>query len=603
MNGFISKLNSLILHPRFIGGVLIGGVLSIAMCWGVVELIPNRSVNQSFIRSNVKSDINSMPRGRLRANDTLQAILTMEGPMQRKRYVNELLGSLNTDEIVDLITASKVFKDSRKLSATQNIVFDTLARSDPTTALKNVWDMESHRWRDLIRVVFGAWSLTDTNAALDSATTLEAPFREEAIKAVLSKRVDLLATELMELARSHQVESTAQQIITRSKMFRLVEEPELAIQLVAESNFDTESQLDILMLFFDMLNHKEGFDQVLNQLTTLHSTYGQVTELLDDLVRDIARADPKKTWEYLLTMSPEPQDQLHYGILDAWGESDPHEALLALSKVENPDALDLAIDGILAGWVRTNPTELLNNLQLIPKQYRDSAIRSAVVELVQSGAADKAGQHMRELKSQGELADRTVSSFMYAWAPKNPTTAVEWILANTETKDSLRGRLLSIALPELALLNPIEAMKISIEQTSDGTNSFERLEARVVRALALNKRFDEAKDLLRIVREPERLEAYVDLGSGFIEFGESDRVFELAQELSASDRKRFFGRITATWLTLEPDHLMASLASLPDQDSRSQVALNIVALSDVIQNLTLEQIEYARNFIRWPEEN
>ena len=565
--------------------------------------MPNRSVNQSFIPSNANSDINSTPRGRYRTNDTLQAILTIESPTQRMRYVNELLGSFNTDEIVDLITASKVFKDSRKLSATQNLVFDTLARSDPTTALENIWEMDSLRRRDLIRVVFSAWSLTDTHAALGAATALEDPFREEAVKAVLSERVDLPETELMELARSHQVEFTAQQIITQSKVIRLIDEPELAVQLVAESNFDTESQLDLLMLFFDMLNHKEGFDQVLNQLTTLHSTYGQATELLDDLVRDIARADPKKTWEYLLTMSPEPQDRLHYGILDAWGESDPHEALLALSKVENPDALDLGIDGILAGWVRTNPTELLNNLQLIPKQYRDSAIGSAVVELVQSGAADKAGQHMRELKSQGELADLTVSSFMYAWAPKNPTTAVEWILANTETKDSLRGRLLSIALPELALLNPTEAMKISFEQASDGSNSFERLEPRVIRALALNKRFDEAKDLLRIVREPERLEAYVDLGSGFIEFGESDRVFELAQELSESDRKNFFGRITATWLTLEPDHLMASLPSLPDRDTRSQVALNIVSLSDVIQNLTPEQIAYAKTFIRWPEEN
>ena len=517
--------------------------------------------------------------------------------------MNELLGSFNIDEIVDLITVSKVFKDSRKLSATQNIVFDTLARSDPTTALKNIWDMDSHRWRDLIKVVFSAWSLTDTHAALGSATTLEAPFREEAVKAVLSERVDLPEAELMELARSHQVEFTAQQIITQSKVMRLIDEPELAIQLVAESNLDTDVQLDLLLLFFDMLNQSEGFDQVLNQLTTLHGAYGRSTELLDEIVRDIARKAPKKTWEYLLTLAPETQEQLQRGILDVWGESDPQEALFVLSDLEVSQTIAIGIHTVIADWASTDPDALLNNLQLVPTMFQNSAVSSALVELVHSGAVDEAAQHIQELNVQKEVVDLAISNFVYRLVQTDPTTAIEWILANTDTTDRLRGNLLSIALPKFALVNPLEAMRVSLEQPYDETNPFAGSEVRVIRALAFNKRFDEAKELLKMVREPRRLRAYIQLGSGFIEFGESDKAIELAQELSESDRKDFFGRITATWLTLEPDHLMASLPSLPDRDTRSQVALNIVSLADVIQNLTPEQIEYAKTFIRWPGEN
>ena len=591
------------MHPRFVGGVLIGGVFGIAVCWGVVELMPNRSVNQRFIPSNADSDINSIPRGRYRTNDTLQAILTFDSPTQRKRYVNELIGSFNTDEIVDLIAASKVFKDSRKLSATQHLVFDTLARSDPTAALKNIWNMNSHRWRDLIRVVFSAWSLTDTHAALGAATTLEDPFREEAVTAVLSERVDLPEAELMELARSYQVDLIAQQIITQSKVIRLIDEPELAIQLVAESSFDTDFQLDLLMLFFDMLHQKEGFDQVLNQLTTLHSAYGQSTELLDEIVRDIARKSPKETWEYLLTLSPETQERLQRGILDVWGESDPQEALFVLSDLEVSQTIAIGIHTVIADWASADPDALLNNLQLVPTMFQNSAVSSALVELVHSGAVDEAAQHIQELNVQKEVVDLAISNFVYTLAQTDPTTANEWILANTEISDRLRGNLLSITLSKFALVNPVEAMRISLEQPYDETNPYAGSEVRVIRELAFNKRFDEAKELLKMVREPRRLRAYIQLGSGFIEFGESDKAIELAQELSESDRNDFFGRITATWLTLEPDHLMASLPSLPDRDTRSQVALNIVSLSDVIQNLTPEQIEYAKTFIRWPGEN
>ena len=288
---------------------------------------------------------------------------------------------------------------------------------------------------------------------------------------------------------------------------------------------------------------------------------------------------------------------MRQGILDVWVEIDPKQTFLALSNQENPNYFYISFYGLMTAWARESPTDLLNNLQLIPKRAREVAISLAVAALVQSGSVNEAELYLKELKVQGEPVRSAVQEFVVTLSRTDPSAAIEWIGSSTETPDYFREILLIITLPKLALVNPVEAMRISHEHPYDESNPYSGMDDDVIRALAFEGRFDDATEMLEQVREPMRLQSYSHIGSAFIEFGRPEDAIALAQELSSTARKDYFGRITQAWLTFDPEHLMQTLADLPDQDTREIVAMRILILLDSIPHLSLEQKEYVKNLL------
>ena len=285
-----------------------GAVIGIALCWGITELSTFQNKESEVWTTAVGLERGPDNLAPSSARDSLKAILEIRSPTEQRKTLHGQLSGLDNAQVANLIQESTEIDDNQKLFSIQEVMFERLAQSDPNSALKLMWQMETYRWRDLIPIVFGTWSRVDVHAALSMANTLDAPFRNEATNAALAERIELSNSELVEIAQSHKIESIAHRIINEKQVMRLIDEPEQALQLVANTNLGEDQQKNLVMKLFDPLIQRDGIDQVLPLLSVLHTTFGETTELLSDLVQEIAKHDPVKTWQYVMGLPQILQD-------------------------------------------------------------------------------------------------------------------------------------------------------------------------------------------------------------------------------------------------------------------------------------------------------
>ncbi len=461
-----------------------------------------------------------------------------------------------------------------------------------------MWSNHRQRWRDLLPVVFGEWSLLDLQAALQMASTLEEPYREQAVRTVLEIGFEQEPTNVIEISRALGLESTAQQLNTESQVMSLVDDPNRALDQVASANIGEDRQRTLIRHMLDIWIHRDGIEPVLPLLQKLQATYGENKRLLVELVSSIAEHDPERTWEYMLSTPTEVQNRLREGILFAWVESDPQRALIALTEQESPELLYLDFNQAVDAWGYRNPKEVLENLDWIPPEHVESAIADAIRRIAEDESVMEAERLLKELKSRGEPDGRAISALVHTVGRLDPVAAVALALSHTEEDGPERDLLLLLVLPKLALVDPVQAMKTAHEHPYDESSYFSGMDDDVVEGLASNGRLTEAKEALGMVREPMRMKSYAALGMAYIEFDQPEEAINLADDLSKSDRIEYFKSVAYTWFFLNPDHVVSTLVRLPEEDERDVVAREILGAQQIVDHLWPQQIEYVKTFLQ-----
>lgn len=587
----------LVLDIRFLVGIVSGGFLCIVLCIGIEELTSDLGEGTRSSVENAASVSDSSVATDPSQEEQLQAILEIQSPTERRRAVHSLLFELDAKQLVQLISASASLEASPKLRAVQAQMFEELAGIDPERALRQVSRMHLLGQQELMTVVFRQWSRSDMRRALRRAQALESPYAEVALQAVMSERADLSDSDLMQIARDHNVEHIANHLILESQVMRSMGRPTRAIDMVASSDLDEGQQLALLKRLFRTWIQRNGIDGILPLFSDIHSTFRAKTTILEGLFADIARHNPQAVWEGVLSSSVELQQQAAPVVLAAWAESDPHEVLQAISGLNHGHLRGLSYRRLIEAWGRVHPADLLENARLFPQEYRESAIVTAIWRLARTGSIDEARRHLQDMKSRGESVDRPSVELVRAWALRDPAAATAWTLEFAPEESGLRGSMLRIVLPNLALVDPDEAMQVALAHPYDESSSFVTTDMWVVQGLASGGRLDTARTMLDEVREPMKLGSFASVGLAFIEFGQPDEAITLAEELSEADQEHYFARITALWLSLSPNHLIDNLESLPSEGVRKAVAKTTLDLQRYGSNLSTEQTEYARTFL------
>ncbi len=587
----------LVLDIRFLAGIVSGGILCSVLCIGFVELTSDLGESQRSGGENAATWSDSIASSDPSQEEQLQAILEIQSPIKRRRAVQSLLFELDAKQLVQLISASTSLEASPKLRVVQAQMFRELAGIDPARALRQVSRMPIHGQQKLLTVVFREWSRSDMRRALRRAQAMGSPYAEVAVQAVMSERADLSDSDLMKIARDHNVERIASHLILESQVMRSMGRPIRAIDMVASSDLDEGQQLALLKRLFRTWIQRNGIDGILPLFSDIHSTFRAKTTILEGLFADIARHNPQAVWEGVLSSPVELQQQAAPVVLAAWTESDPHEVLQAISGLNHGYLRGLSYSRLIEAWGRVHPADLFENARLFPQEYRESAIVTAIWQLARTGLIDEARLHLQDMKSREESVERPSIELVRAWALRDPAAATAWTLEFAPEESGLRGSLLGIVLPTLALVDPDEAMQVARAHPYDESSSFVTTDMWVVQGLASSGRLDTARAMLDEVREPMRVGSFASLGMAFIEFGQPDEAITLAQELSEADQENYFARITARWLSLSPYHLIDNLESLPSEGVRKAVARATLDMQRYIPHLSMEQTEYARTFL------
>lgn len=595
--------------PKFIDsnktlliGIFIGAGLSIVSCVGIASLLNSTSTGGESIGIDelqaLISDEGQLPE----VKGSLEDIVSDGSPSQRRKDLHTYLVGKDSEELQKLIDDSDELIEGQRLVLAQNFLFEHLAKINPNHALTKVWSQAEHRWEELLSVVFGTWALSSLNDAVNAASKLEGSFRSVAVRAILVDRTDITDVERSEIAQILDNEFIANVILSETMVMQLLHRPSDAWDVVLNDSVSDDTQADLLGHIASAWISMEGVDgyvPVFRRLCALDGSYR--SKLTTSVIRRVAAANPQRAWEQAQNLSSEAQQWIKPEIMSVWGSIDRQEAFEHVTQIEDPEIQHRVYKSLIDGWSSTQPSVVLNNLQLIPPELRTDAIGSAIIQLARNRSYDEATRYLQDLDEQGENVVRASESLIYIWSMLDPLSALNWLRANTETGGPYSSMSLYMAIEQLSLQDPTQAIAFADANEFPDTTA-ESMKLQVIQALASNGRFESAKAALQQLQDPLNRMTYDTLGRNLIFFDRSNEAIELAKDLPESRWIDYFKLLSISWFNAKPDELVDTLAQLPNKRVRSAVAEQILSSASYYDHvLSSKQLEYVQTFLEVEE--
>ena len=123
---------------------------------------------------------------------------------------------------------------------------------------------------------------------------------------------------------------------------------------------------------------------------------------------------------------------------------------------------------IAHAWAESNPTEMIENVELISAEFRAYPLATALSSVAREaplGAIDMLSSVEHAVGNTSMILGRIV----YQWTVQRPEAATDWVLENFESEDPQRRNLLESTLPRLALKDPNKAFELAIEHPVSGS--------------------------------------------------------------------------------------------------------------------------------------
>ena len=218
-------------------------------------------------------------------------------------------------------------------------------------------------------------------------------------------------------------------------------------------------------------------------------------------------------------------------------------------------------------WARSDPRTLLEHLPNLSEDIRSMARQEAI-----QGIARISPREAIELISmeQGEVGVEVATAVGYWMSQHDAREALNWALTDTLVDehrfDVLQRMMTALVAEDLDL-----AMRTALDQPVSQWG--QALESSVVRNLIASERFDEAISILPRVREGSvKLQAYAEVGTELALNGDTEKAFDLAEDLADTQREAFYERLLSRWAATNPQGLANSLEQLPSQKRKLQAA-------------------------------
>ena len=589
-------------NKTFLIGIFIGAGLSIVSCIGIASLL--NSTSNSGASNNIDelqaliSDEGQLPEVR----GSLEDIISDGNPSQRSKDLHTYLIGKDSEELQELIDDSNELFEGQRLVLAENFLFEHLAKINPNHALTKVWSQAEHRWQDLLSVVFGAWASSSLNDAVNAASKLEGSFRSVAVRAILVDRTDITDVERSKIAQILDNEFIANVVLSETMVMQLLHRPSDAWDVVLNDSISDDTQADLLSHIASAWISVEGVDgyvPVFRRLFALDGSYR--SKLTASVIGRVVAANPHSAWEQAENLSSVEQRWIKPEIMSVWSSIDRQEAFEHVTQIEDPDIQHRVYKSLIEGWSRDQPSAVLNNLQLIPPEHRTNAIGSAISQLARNRSYDEATRYIQDLEEQGENVVRASMSLISIWSMHDPLSALNWLRANTEKGGPYSSTSLYMAIEQLSLQDPTQAIAFADANEFPDTTS-ESIKIQVIQALASHGRFERAKAVLPQLQDPLNRVIYDSLGRNLIFFDRSNDAIELAKDLPESRWIDYFKLLSISWFNANPDELVDTLAQLPNKGVRSAVAEQILSSASYYDHvLSSKQIEYVQTFLEVEE--
>lgn len=526
-------------------------------------------------------------------SSNLEDVIDIEKPMERRRALYQLIANKNGEHVEALLRQALSLEYSKNLYSVQRILLAELTVIDPEKSLGLVWESTRTKWGTLLNIVAIHWSSNAPEEALRTFSSLDEPWKSQAIETVFQHQGSLSDVEIAEIAESFDITDHLIKWKYDTQIEAVIEEPRNAFNLALMADTTSSHRTRMLTHITSRWLEREGTENIPSMLSLVYDVLKDARFLWASVVSEIAASDPEFVWQQLSSMPIEVQKLFASDVFRQWVDHDPITAIQTVTTKEYLDDNESDFFSLLIPWVRAVADRFLENFELVPTDWKHSAIRLAVERLSEDSPPGQVIQLLTQLKSMGYDATEATESFVKHWSHEDALAAFEWALKNLDQKSFSGRSSAEFALGRLALLNPEKAMELALEQPKDM-----RLEWGVVMTLLRQGQFDKTLSLLPNLRgSSDSALSYTGINHLLIQAGRIDEVLALADQLNESERHTFYRSMGRPWVRFELESLLERLPKLPTAEMRKSIARGALRAQETYPYLTEEELEFVSSFV------
>ena len=521
----------------------------------------------------------------------LSDLVEYSSDFSRTAALYSLLDRAGKKDLVNLIEQSKEITPKSVQFSTQQLIFQRLAMVDAIAAIGATEKFPKHRQDALVEAVFGEWSQSNLDQAVNHAKKLEEPKKLAALKAILRSREDISESLRREIARELGSEQTAIALIAHSKTMESMDNPEQAWQtLVGDTNPDL-SQVSLLTQVASAWVRQDGLS-VLDEISKSLKDWNTRTAVIRSILQDAARINPQETLNQVMRLPKERMEEMTHIVAREWALTNPHEAFDAMASVEPSGLRRQFQESVVRAWASSSPQSLLDELSYLPETLQGVAREQAILAISKHDP-EEAVALLSSIDDDNSL-HMIAYSIAASWSHSDPVAAVEWVL-NSPDLHKMQYELLSLVFRNLAAEDPQLAMELALKQPIEGHHR--GLEAAIIARL-VEIDLQRALAMLSQVRQGRtQLAAYTSVGSSLVRNAEPGRALKLANQLEPEWRDSYYDSIMSAWASSDPEGLLGILNDLPSNAIKSKAAVSLARQNRFREVLTSEQLAYAKSYM------
>lgn len=600
---------------------LIGTGLSVILCIGSVILFnPFEEENVQLSTSTPDELETGTPRRvrpldhkesnasktRLGALSDLASIFELPTYFDRSIALDDILKNADLPKFGALIDHSHNLQGVEKRQSTQIQIFRKFATVDPIQALSHAQSFPQTQYELFSSLIYRDWSLMDLDAALNYAEQQVPTLSEEGKHTILEQfyrtMTDQSDEEKLRIAARLKVNPyTAKALLRTVERDKPIVNPaEAWAEILRVENIE-DNERDQLFHIALVVIEKDGYDKFADLAHSIQDRRMR-THLISRVLFDRTQTDEIGTvFEHAVKLFHVTARQVLFELAENWCYVDPLSAFNAMTNVSSNELRKHLEELVIERWIHRQPKEVLQNLELLPFEYREDAL----VEGIKSMSADDPKETTKHL---GAISDpqtqwNVMTNLLQNWSYLDIEEAFTWFLDNPNmeiplgnSRTNLLHSLLVRVTPETAPSLFKLALKYPVDESGSGW------EASIIGELA-REDISKAKELLPQVRDgPGRINAYVLIGLEFFSQDQNmNSVIKFAEALSEDDHTEFFSEFLPR---LAPQVAYGHIDDLPTPQARAQAALKLIQKATKYRNpYTDEQINHLESFLMDKERN
>ena len=544
-----------------------------------IQESPSANSNEQESLANVSTD--------------LEEIIVLEMASERRGALYQLLEQRSGDQVAELLRQSLSFDYTKNLYSVQRLLFAELARIDPEKSLNLVWETAPTRWSTFLNIVAMHWGMVSPEEALQTFSSLDEPWKSQAITTVFQTQGTLSDAQVAETAESFHFTDHLATWKYDVQIEEAIEEPRKAFSLALLADTTESHRTRMLTHITSRWLEREGIEDLPSMLSLVYDVFVDTRFLWNPVIEEIAASDPEYVWLQLSSMPIETQKLFTKGVFRRWVDHDPMTAFQTVTTQEYLDANEADFYSLLSSWVRAIADRFLENFELVPTNWKNSAINIAVDHLTENSSPSQVVQLLTQLKSMGYDTTEAAESFVRSWSFEDPIAAIDWALENLDQESYSGQSSTSFILGRIALTNLEKAVEIALEQPEDTA-----LEWGIAMTLLRQGQFDRALSLLPKLRgSSDSAFSYNGFSLLLFQAGRVDDVLALSDQLDESQKPFFYRNTARHWVRFEPESLLKRLPKLPTVEMQRSIAQGVLSAQESYPYLTEEELELVQSFV------